>query len=37
MKQKVEALVEAANRGGGRDNISVVLVEPQISEVMTGC
>ena len=34
MKQKVEALVDAANRSGGKDNISVVLIEPQISEVI---
>ena len=33
MRQKVESLVAAANRNGGRDNISVVLIEPQISEV----
>lgn len=33
LKAKAESLVEAANRSGGRDNISVVLVEPQISEV----
>ena len=34
MKQKVEVLVDAANRSGGKDNISVVLIEPQISEVI---
>ena len=33
MRQKVESLVAAANRNGGRDNMSVVLIEPQISEV----
>ncbi len=33
MKQKGDSLVEAANRSGGVDNISVVLIEPQISEV----
>lgn len=33
LKAKAESLVEAANRSGGKDNISVVLVEPQISEV----
>ena len=33
IRQKVESLVAAANRNGGRDNISVVLIEPQISEV----
>lgn len=33
IQKKVESLVKAANRNGGRDNISVVLVEPQISEV----
>lgn len=30
---KAQCLVDAANRNGGRDNISVILVEPQISEV----
>lgn len=33
LKKKAQALVEAANRGGGKDNISVILVEPQIREV----
>lgn len=33
LREKAEALLEAANRGGGKDNISVILVEPQISEV----
>lgn len=33
LKKKAWSLVEAANRGGGKDNISVILVEPQISEV----
>ncbi len=33
LKKKAQALVEAANRGGGRDNISVILAEPQIREV----
>ena len=37
MRQKVESLVAAANRNGGRDNISVVLIEPQISEVSYDC
>lgn len=30
---KAKALVAAANRSGGQDNISVILIEPQISEV----
>ncbi len=33
LKDKAEALVQAANRSGGFDNISVILVEPQMSEV----
>ncbi len=33
LRAKAEALVEAANRGGGRDNISVVLICPEIGEV----
>ena len=32
-KDRARALVEAANRSGGQDNISVVLIEPQIREV----
>lgn len=30
---RAKALVDAANRSGGLDNISVILIEPQISEV----
>lgn len=37
IKRQVECLVEAANRNGGKDNISVILVEPQISEVASEC
>ncbi len=33
LAQKAASLVEAANRSGGRDNISVILFEPQKSEV----
>lgn len=33
LQRKTESLVEAANRGGGKDNISVVLIEPQMKEV----
>ena len=33
VESRAKALVDAANRSGGLDNISVVLVEPQISEV----
>ena len=33
LKKKAKDLVEAANRNGGKDNISVVLIDPQISEV----
>lgn len=33
LKEKTERLVDAANEHGGRDNIAVVLVSPQISEV----
>ncbi len=33
LKDKVERLVAGANRNGGRDNIAVVLADPQISEV----
>lgn len=34
VQKKAEALVEAANRNGGKDNISVVIIEPQIDEVV---
>lgn len=33
LKEKTEALIGAANDNGGKDNIAVILVEPQISEV----
>ena len=33
LKEKTEALVDETNRNGGKDNIAIVLVEPQISEV----
>ncbi len=33
LEEKARCLVEAANRNGGKDNISVILIEPQISEV----
>lgn len=33
LKNKAEELVNSANRKGGRDNIAVILVDPQISEV----
>ena len=33
LQQKAESLVEAANRSGGSDNISVILIEQQMSEV----
>ncbi len=33
IKRKTEALIEAANRGGGKDNISVILIRPEIGEV----
>ncbi|MDO4268679.1 MAG: Stp1/IreP family PP2C-type Ser/Thr phosphatase [Eubacteriales bacterium] len=33
LERKTQALVDAANRSGGRDNISVILIDPQISEV----
>ena len=28
--EKAEALVRAANQNGGRDNISLILIEPDI-------
>lgn len=33
LEEKTGNLIEAANRNGGKDNIAVILVEPQISEV----
>lgn len=33
LKAAAEALIDAANRNGGKDNISVILLAPQISEV----
>ena len=33
LKEKTDALIDEANRNGGKDNIAIVLVEPQISEV----
>ena len=32
VEARAKALVDAANRSGGQDNISVLLIEPQISE-----
>lgn len=33
LKTKAKALIALANQNGGRDNIAVVLIDPQISEV----
>ena len=33
LQMKAKALVALANQNGGRDNIAVILVDPQISEV----
>lgn len=33
LEEKTRNLIEAANENGGKDNIAVILVEPQISEV----
>ncbi len=33
VRDKATGLVEAANRAGGKDNISVILIDPQMSEV----
>ena len=32
LQEKAETLVQAANRNGGLDNISVILIDPQMSE-----
>lgn len=37
LEKAVNSLVDCANRNGGKDNISVILVQPQISEVSTAC
>ena len=33
LQQKTEQLVDMANEHGGKDNITALLVDPQISEV----
>ncbi len=33
LKEKGHTLIEMANQNGGRDNVTVIIVEPQISEV----
>jgi len=33
LQEKTDILIKEANRNGGKDNIAIVLVEPQISEV----
>lgn len=35
LEEKVQNLITAANDHGGRDNIAAILVEPQISEVIS--
>ncbi len=30
LKSKCEQLIETANRNGGQDNISVVIIDPEI-------
>jgi protein phosphatase len=37
LEKAAETLVASANRNGGKDNISVILVKPQISEVSAAC
>jgi serine/threonine protein phosphatase PrpC len=37
LEKSAETLVASANRNGGKDNISVILVKPQISEVNAAC
>ena len=33
LQEKTEKLIRLANENGGKDNIAVILIEPQISEV----
>ena len=33
LEEQTDALIAEANENGGKDNITVILVEPQISEV----
>ena len=33
LKEKAQALIDTANQQGGRDNIAVILIDPQIREV----
>ena len=33
LKEKADALIVSANDNGGRDNIAVILIDPQVSEV----
>ncbi len=33
LEEQTDALIAAANENGGKDNITVILIEPQISEV----
>ena len=33
LKEKTSRLIQAANENGGKDNIAVILIEPQVSEV----
>ena len=33
LRQKTEQLIDLANRHGGKDNITVLLADPQVSEV----
>ncbi|MEG0215282.1 MAG: Stp1/IreP family PP2C-type Ser/Thr phosphatase [Hungatella sp.] len=34
LEEKTEQLIQNANQNGGRDNISVILIEPRVSEVI---
>ena len=33
IKHKAEMLVDEANNNGGRDNIAIIIIEPNIDEV----